>query len=103
MAVEASRGAVVDVVTDDDDTDDGGSEDDLMDYAAPLYWVSEKVGTTTHLRGGRQYKVHMTKPGCPEKLGCSEKLANMVPVGREVSEQGAVCLRCAKFRPDHFP
>ena len=72
----------------------------MEDFAEPLYWVSAKVGSTAQ-RGGRQYKVHVSRPGCPEKLGCSEKKGDMIPVGREISEGGALCKRCARLWPRH--
>ena len=87
--------------------DEEGSGDDmdelrgLEDYAEPMYWVSTKVGSAANMRGGRQYKVHVTRPGCPGRLGCAEKLQDMMPVGREVSEGGALCKRCAKLWPCH--
>ena len=87
--------------TDEEDTDEDEGGDGLEDYAEPLYWVSTKVGAATHMRGGRHYKVHVSRPGCPEKLGCSEKKDDMIPVGRETSEGGALCKRCAKLWPRH--
>ena len=67
----------------------------------PMYWVSVRVGSTS-LRGGRQYKVHVTKPGCPDKLGCPEDINEMTPVGREISMGGAIYKRCAKLWPSHL-
>ena len=70
-----------------------------------MYYVSAKVGSEVHMRAAaaqrRQYRVHITRPGLPDRLGCSDKLENIVPLGREVSADGAVCKRCAKFWARH--
>ena len=73
----------------------------INDAAEPMYWVSANAGSAAHMRGGRYYKVHITRPGVPDRLGCPERLEGMVPVGRETSVDGAVCKRCAKLWPRH--
>ena len=84
-----------------EDEPDSDEDNLIKDFATPLYWVSVKVGLATSLRGGRQYKVHIARPGWPDQLGCSEKIESMIPVGREVSADGAVCKRCARLWPQH--
>ena len=81
--------------SEDEEEDPIDAAEDLM---TPMFWISLKIGTT-EMRGGRQYKVHVSRPGCPDKLGCSENIADMVPVGKETSAGGATCKRCAKLWP----